>query len=509
MMFGIRPLTCLLLLFFCVDVTAEDAASSDETIRKAVVKIYSIRRSYSLSSPWKRLTATTVTGSGVVLSPTRVLTNHHVVAATTDVSISLDGQSDRVSGRVFASSPGLDLALIELEEPLSDEIVPLEVAKESPAAGDKIQVFGYPKGGDSLSITEGVVSRMEHVRYRYNTFGLRTQIDAPLNNGNSGGPMIANGKIVGIAFSGLSSSNDIGYAISCEEIKTALEDLEDGVYDGKPQLWINTHTLASAELRRWLKLPEGESGIQFAAMPIPVEDYPLQAKDVITQIGEFDVNNLGRVDLDEKTQVSFIYAAEQSASNGVVPVKVFRDGKPMQLEVPAFRDDHYLLGYLRDQAPTYFVYGPLVFGIGYQDYWAAMDSVLTQGGNNARGVLAMMSSMSVRENPYLMRRHDRVMEDEQLVIINKLIRNRMTRDVVLAPPAVVKSINGKQIRSTRQAAEILANLEGDQLVIELDDNRGSTVVLDRKQLEREHENIMEENGIVRSASPDLRDVWTK
>ncbi|MEL6110865.1 MAG: serine protease, partial [Planctomycetota bacterium] len=240
------------LLAVCHNVilVGEETIPDDDVVRKAVVKIYSIRRSHSLATPWKRLTASTVTGSGVVLSPTRVLTNHHVVASTTDVSISLDGQSDRLSGTVFASSPGLDLALIELEEPLSEEIVPLQVAEATPAAGDKIQVFGYPKGGDSLSITEGVVSRLEHVRYRYNTFGLRTQIDAPLNSGNSGGPMIADGKIVGIAFSGLSSSNDIGYAISCEEIATALDDLEDGNYDGKPQLWISTHTLASKELRR-------------------------------------------------------------------------------------------------------------------------------------------------------------------------------------------------------------------------------------------------------------------
>ena len=509
-MFDHRLLFMCLVLLCQIDlVTAQEDTSNDDTVRKAVVKIYSIRRSHSLATPWKRLNASTVTGSGVVLSPTRVLTNHHVVASTTDVSISLDGQSDRISGTVYASSPGLDLALIELEEPLGDEIVPLEVAEKTPEAGDKIQVFGYPKGGDSLSITEGVVSRLEHVRYRYNTFGLRTQIDAPLNSGNSGGPMIADGKVVGIAFSGLSSSNDIGYAISCEEIMKALDDLSDGSYDGKPQLWINTHTLASKELRRWLKLPDGETGIQFAAMPIPVEDYPLQPKDVITRIGEFDVNNLGKVNLDEKTQVSFIYAVEQSTKDGKVPIKIFRAGEPMEIQVPVYRNDHYLLRYLRGQPPTYFVYGPLVFGVGYQDYWDTIDAILARGGTGARSVLTMLSAMKLRKNPYLMRRYDRVRDEEQLVVITKLIRNRMTRDVVLAPPAVVKSINGTSIQSIRQAAEVLDALEEDQLVIEFNDNRGSTVVFDRKRLEREHENIMEENGIVRSASKDLRDVWSK
>ena len=319
--------------------------------------------------------------------------------------------------------------------------------------------------------------------------------------------MIAGGKIVGIAFSGLSSSNNIGYAISCEEIATALEDLEDGNYDGKPQLWISTHTLASKELRSWLKLPEDETGIQFAAMPIPTDDYPLKPRDVITQIGDFNINNLGKVNLDEKTQVSFIYAVEKSTEGDSVPMKIFRDGEPMEVNVPVFRDDHYLLDYMRDKPPTYFVYGPLVFGIGYQDYWATIDSILARGGTSARTVLTMMAAMKQRNNPYLIRRFDRVADDdEQLVLVTKLIRNRMTRDVVLAPPAVVKSINGTEIKSIRQAAEVLSQLDGEKLIIEFDDNRSTTIVMDRKQLDREHENIMEENGIVRAASQDLRDV---
>ncbi|MEL6110767.1 MAG: hypothetical protein AAFU85_32580, partial [Planctomycetota bacterium] len=259
-----------------------------------------------------------------------------------------------------------------------------------------------------------------------------------------------------------------------------------------------------------LKLPDEETGIQFAAMPIPVGDYPLKPRDVITKIGDFNVNNLGKVNLNEKTQVSFIYAVEKSTEGETVPMTVFRDGQQMQVSVPVFRDDHYLLDYMRDKPPTYFVYGPLVFGIGYQDYWTTIDAILARGGTGARSVLAMMAAMKQRNNPYLIRRFDRATEDgEQLVLVTKLIRNRMTRDVVLAPPAVIKAINGTEIKSIRQAAEVLSQLEESQLVLEFDDNRSTTIVMDRKQMDREHDNIMEENGIVRAASQDLRDVWTK
>ena len=486
------------------------AEPDEQTVRNAVVKIYSIQRGFSLTSPWKRLTSKTVSGSGVIISPTRILTNHHVVSVTTDVSVSLDGQSERLSATVEATAPGMDLAIIRLEEPLPSDVVPLEIADETPKPGSKIQVFGYPKGGATLSITEGVVSRIEHVRYRYRAYGLRTQIDAPLNNGNSGGPMVADGKVVGIAFSGLSTGNDIGYSIPCEEIKLVLDDVEDGKYDGKPQLWANTQTLGSADMRRWLKMPAGETGIKFAAMPIPVDDYPLKANDVITRIGDFDVNNLGRVDLNDSTQVSFVYAVERSAVDGKLPVTILRDGEKLELEVPVFTDPHYLLDYIIDQPPSYFVYGPIVFGVGSVEFLSSLDTLMSRGGSGARTASAVVAGMQQTGNPYFTRRYDRVKDsDEQLVVVSKLIKNKMTRDVRVALPAVIRSINGTKVSNIRETAEVLSSLKDDLLVIEFEDNRSTTMVLSRKEIEKNHSQIMEDNGIVRSASKDLRDVWDR
>ncbi|NND95882.1 MAG: trypsin-like serine protease [Pirellulaceae bacterium] len=479
-------------------------------VKKSVVKVYSIQRGYSLTSPWKRLTSKTVSGSGVLIASDQVLTNYHVVAMSTDVSISLDGQSERLSGTVEATAPGIDLALIRLETAVADQVTPLEVASSTPKSGSKIQVFGYPKGGESISITEGVVSRREHVRYKYRTYGLRTQIDAPLNSGNSGGPMIADNKIVGIAFSGLSSSNDIGYAIACEEINEFLEDVKDGSYDGKPQLWLHSQTLASKDMRRWLNMPDGSTGIKFAAMPIPVDDYPLQFNDVITHIGSFDVNNLGKVNLDDNTQVSYVHAVEQSAEDGIVPAKILRDGKSMDVELPVFRDPHYLLDHQPDRPPTYFVYGPIVFGVATADFLSSFDALVARGGSSGRAASAVLSIMQQSENPYFTRRYDRVKDkDQELVVISKLISNRMTRDTRVALPAVVRSINGQKITSIREAAERINSLDEDLLVIEFEDNRGTTIVFDRDAIESSHQEIMEENAIFNSSSKNLSDVWDR
>lgn len=322
--------------------------------------------------------------------------------------------------------------------------------------------------------------------------------------------MIADAKVVGIARSGLSASNDIGYAIPCEEINIVLDDFKDGSYDGKQQVWFHTQTLESKQMRRWLNMPDGATGVKFAVMPIPVDQYPLKMNDVITRIGSYDVNNLGKVEFDKKTQVSYAYAVEKEAKDAAVAMKILRDGVEMGVEVPVYRDGHYLLNYMFDNAPTYFVYGPMVFGIAIEEFPMSIDAMLARGGSSARAGSALLRIMQQVENPYLLRRYDRVTEsDEQMVVITKLISNRMTRDIKVVFPSVIRTINGHAVPNIRSAAELLGSLKDDLIVIEFEDNRNTTIVLNRNDIEKEHDQIMENNGIVHGASKDLRDIWTR
>jgi S1-C subfamily serine protease len=70
-----------------------------------------------------------------------------------------------------------------------------------PRVKDAINVYGYPTGGTELSVTQGIVSRIEYTDYYYQATGLRIQVDAALNFGNSGGPAVSDGKLVGLVFS--------------------------------------------------------------------------------------------------------------------------------------------------------------------------------------------------------------------------------------------------------------------------------------------------------------------
>src|SRR5204863_109974 len=191
---------------------------------------------------------------------------------------------------------GMDLAVLELEDQkFFDSHSPLPFKKSLPDSKEPVMVYGYPTGGASLSITKGIISRIEFTGYSLSTLGLRIQIDAAINPGNSGGPAIVNDEIVGVAFSHLQMAQNIGYIIPVEEIELFLQDIADGHYDGKPTMYDDLQTLENPALRSYLHLPESLQGMVVHRPFDLAASYPLKEWDVITKIGDVPVDDEGLV----------------------------------------------------------------------------------------------------------------------------------------------------------------------------------------------------------------------
>lgn len=113
-------------------------------------------------------------------------------------------------------NPQLDLAVIKVTDPsFFDGKNALKLVEEGfenlPHLDDNVTCVGYPKGGDQISVTRGVVSRIT-TSSSYKE--LLLQIDAAINPGNSGGPVFnEKGGVVGVARSVLRNSANIGYII--------------------------------------------------------------------------------------------------------------------------------------------------------------------------------------------------------------------------------------------------------------------------------------------------------
>src|SRR5690606_12633997 len=96
-----------------------------------------------------------------------------------------------------------------------------------PHLSEQVSVCGYPVGGERISITQGIVSRIDLVQYAQSQRRLlAVQIDAAINQGNSGGPVIQDGVLIGVAFQALDDAEKIGYVIAVPVIEHFLEDVE-------------------------------------------------------------------------------------------------------------------------------------------------------------------------------------------------------------------------------------------------------------------------------------------
>jgi S1-C subfamily serine protease len=219
----------------------------------SVVKVFSTTRYPDIYRPWTKQSPEDETGSGVVIAGKRILTCAHVVLYASQVQIQANQAGDKISATVEYIAPGIDLAVLKVDDDsffTNHPALPFDEAL--PETKDTVMVYGYPEGGTSLSITKGIVSRTEFVSYNFPVSGLRIQIDAAVNPGNSGGPAVVGNKMIGLAFSHLSESQNISYIIPCEEISLFLNDIADGRYDGKPAMYEEMQTLENPALRPFL-----------------------------------------------------------------------------------------------------------------------------------------------------------------------------------------------------------------------------------------------------------------
>ena len=478
---------------------ARQAAAQDQ-IRDLVVKIHAVQHAPDLLRPWAKNSPQQVKGSGVVIEGRRILTNAHVVKYASQIYVQPNQSASHISARIEAITPGMDLAILKLDdESFFDKRGTLPFAQELPRVKDNINVYGYPTGGTELSVTQGIVSRIEYTDYYYQATGLRIQVDAALNFGNSGGPAVTDGKLVGLVFSLIQNAQNIGYLIPVEEIQHFLTDIKDGVYDGKPQTHDLIQTVENDALRQRLGLPKGINGVMVAQPYRDDPNYPLKEWDVITKVGDTPVDSDGKVEIRYDLRLSASYLVQKYAKNGTLPLTVFRKGKLLSIDLPVASHRDLVIPYLLDANPRYFIFGPFVFSQTTQDY-------LERLGNQRP------TAFGRRPSPLVIRRQDRpAFEDEELIVVaSPLFPHRITKGYDDPNRSVVSEINGVPVRNMRHLVELLRDNRDEQVSFKFASSgvlTHETMVFNRADLMNATGKILEENGIRYPYSADLRAVW--
>src|SRR5207248_8735906 len=168
--------------------SSSTAATPSKAVENSVVKIFATLRQPDQTKPWTKKEPNDITASGVVISDKRILTNAHVVKYANEVQVQANQAGDKLPAIVKAVGPGIDLAVLELEDQkFFDSHAPLPFRKSLPDSKDPVIVYGYPTGGARLSLSKGNISRIEFTGCSLSALGLRIQIDAAINPGNGGG----------------------------------------------------------------------------------------------------------------------------------------------------------------------------------------------------------------------------------------------------------------------------------------------------------------------------------
>jgi len=182
-----------------------------------------------------------------------MITNYHVIASEVDpkykgysrMYIRMgDAASPRIPARVIGWDKALDLALIKTE--LEPEYVFSIVDRVIPRVGDTVLAIGSPVGLEK-TVTSGIVSALGR---RFLQIGDVYQIDAAVNHGNSGGPVIDNeGRLVGVVFAGIDQFQGLNFAIPSERLAAALPAMLKGGKVQRPWLGFTLHeTFSGAEI---------------------------------------------------------------------------------------------------------------------------------------------------------------------------------------------------------------------------------------------------------------------
>jgi len=263
-------------------------------------------------------------GSGfIVTADGHVVTNEHVVANADEVKVTIKGEEESRSAEVLWADRSLDLAVLQVETD-GDELSPLPLAdSDEIRQGDWAIAIGNPLGFDH-TVTVGVVSALGRPINVPTQEGIRTyrnliQTDAAINPGNSGGPLLnIDGEVIGINTAVTMRAQGIGFAIPVNEVKFALEDLQE--YGEVRMPWIGIYyQQLTPEVADYLGIQAEEGIIIMDVIPgSPAEEAGLETYDVVTQFDEEPITSID----DFASMVT-----EQEVGNEVM-LRIERDGEP-------------------------------------------------------------------------------------------------------------------------------------------------------------------------------------
>jgi S1-C subfamily serine protease len=453
---------------------------------RSVIQILTYRQSPDWSAPWRFDAVQRAGGSGFVIRGKRIMTNAHVVSWARQIIVRKYQDAKPYAAQVEFVGHDCDLAILTVEdESFFDGLPALEFGGLPPVRSTAV-TYGYPAGGEEISYTRGVVSRIELSAYAHigNRRLLSVQTDAAINPGNSGGPVLQDDRVVGVAFQGIAALEGAGFFIPPPVIQRFLKDIEDKRYDGVPLAGAGIVSLQNPAYRARLKLPDNNLGARVDRIrPKPGPTNVLRADDVLLKIGEFPVASDATI-LFQSNRVFCALGFQLGQSGDSVPVQLWRDGQVQNVKVPveAATDDQRE-GNQFDVLPRYFVFGGLVFTPLSRDY---LRDAGREASEAAAGELNYELFFRNREEPELAR--------DEPVVLSSVLTDAVNANFSTRGRVLVDRINGIRIEKIADVIRAFTTNTNANDVIEFG-KRGAFETLDHAEAVRANDKILNTYGV--------------
>ena len=457
---------------------------------RGIVKVEVVSRTPDYETPWQSGNFGRGNGTGFLVAPGLFMTNAHVVANAVKIDISLYADARRIPARVKYVAHDADLALLEIADTSAFEGVPcLEFTEELPQLEDTVRAIGYPVGGNRLSVTRGIVSRIDTIPYAHprNIAHMALQVDAAINPGNSGGPVLKGDKVVGVAFQGLLQANSTGYVIPMPVIRHFLEDVKDGRYDGYVEMGAYFIPMENEAMRRHFEMPDNGLGCLVSdVVKGSACDGALQPGDVVIAVNGLPVDCTAMIDLDG-VRVRLEELAERSFAGDKVHFTIIRDGQVQETEVtlaplPSVR----VLSRRYDENPRYVVYAGLVF--------QPLEFNVVQAHQ--------VSSSDVMVELDRFTRGGESREKDDLVLLTRQLPDEVNTRLTNMGRSLVTRVNGVEVKGLTHLHSLLYPAEGEErpayTVIELAD-APRPLVIDNAAVDAANSRIAERYNIPAAA----------
>lgn len=456
-------------------------------IRSALVRIKSYAQRPNYNSPWKEFDYSARRGSGFIIKGQRILTNAHLVSDSKYLEIEKENSSKPYRAVVSFIGHDCDLALLEVaDRSFFDDTTHLEFSSEMPGLQSTVLVYGFPTGGQRVSVTRGIVSRIDYAPYSHSASDahLIIQIDAAINNGNSGGPVMQDGKVIGVAFQFGKALENVGHAVPLTVIEHFLADIADGSYDGYPELGLFYSDLSNEAYRRYVGLDEEQTGVVVRDV---IKDSSaggsIVPRDILVSIDGHPVRNDGSILVDGESY-NLAEVVERKQVGEPVEFEVKRGGKEMSCRFPLkVLDERMARSNTYDRKPEYFIFGGLIFQPLSREYLRTWSS---DWWNRADKRLLYYYNYYYADKLYL--------EKPVPIVLSRVLPAPVNRYYTGLSNMVVKKINGKEITNLADAVDSLEGNEGEHHAIEFEGSY-APCILDTGRVAAENPGILEEYGI--------------